>query len=246
MNDVRYQRSGVNRQFAICNWQFPMPARSSVYRPPSSCNRRSAFTMLEVMLVLAVIAAISALVWPSLQRPFATQRLRRAAEQVRMHLIKTRTRAITTGETFSFTCQRDKPLYRIECRTNNEAALQTVTVASSGGSQSGGTLAAYAAPSNNHSAIIPPVDEMLPDGINFAGDDVSLDARSGQIAAQDLVSGSVDISWSQPILFYPDGTASSARVALVGDRGRAIVVEIRGVTGGAKIGDIISVEDLRP
>ncbi|HQU46186.1 MAG TPA: hypothetical protein PK867_25455, partial [Pirellulales bacterium] len=171
--------------------------------------------MLELLLVLALIAAVAAMVWPALARPLATQRLRRAAEQVRMHLIKTRTRAINTGETFAFSYQRDKPRYRIDARTNNEAELQSASSVGAGGMQSGGSAqGSYTASSSNPAASIPPVEEVLPDGINFFGDDISSDGRSQQFAAQDRMHGSGDLSWSQAVLFYPDGTASAARVAL--------------------------------
>ncbi|HEV3341272.1 MAG TPA: hypothetical protein VG125_12970, partial [Pirellulales bacterium] len=82
---------------------------------------------MELLLVLALVAAVAAMVWPLLQRPLATQRLKRAAEQVRMHLIKARTQAITTGETFGFTYQPGKSALRVAAYTNNEALLESAS-----------------------------------------------------------------------------------------------------------------------
>jgi prepilin-type N-terminal cleavage/methylation domain-containing protein len=236
---------------------LPSPP-STVYRLPSPAPR-AAFTLLELLLVLALIAAVAALAWPALDRPLATQRLRRAAEQVRMQLIKTRTKAINTGETFSFRYQPDKPLMRIEACTQNEALLAASSTLGATGSSFGGSMQMGGGPMAGASAAIqssagamggraeplPPVEDVLPEPIVFYGGEVASDARADQLSAQERMKGSVDLSWSQPVLFYPDGTALAARIALAGDRGRAIVIEVRSLTGAVRLGEIVTVEDLR-
>lgn len=223
---------------------------------------RSAFTLLELLLVLALIAAVAALAWPALDRPLATQRLRRAAEQVRMQLIKTRTKAISTGETFAFRYQPDKPLMRIEASTQNEDLIAASSTLGATGSSFGGSMqmggAQMAGASSSAGAITPsagtmggpaqptpPVEDVLPDPIVFYGGEVASDARADQLSAQERMKGSIDLSWSQPVLFFPDGTAVAARIALAGDRGRAIVIEVRSLTGAVRVGEIVSVEELR-
>jgi Tfp pilus assembly protein FimT len=207
---------------------------------------------LELLLVLALVAIISAMVWPILQKPLATQRLKRAAEQVRMHLIKARSQAITTGETIGFTYQPGKSAIRVAPYTNNEALLESASAMSQAGGQSGtsgqsamsgGTSSGASA--TNPGASRPAVEDVLPEGVVFYGGDAASDSRSDQLMAQERMTGSVDLSWSPPVLFYPDGTALAARVAVVGDHNRAIVVEVRSLTGGVKIGGITSVEALR-
>jgi prepilin-type N-terminal cleavage/methylation domain-containing protein/prepilin-type processing-associated H-X9-DG protein len=42
---------------------------------------RRGFTLMEVLLVLALMAAIAAMAWPALRNPFAGHRLRAAADQ---------------------------------------------------------------------------------------------------------------------------------------------------------------------
>lgn len=215
-------------------------------------HRRSAFTLLELLLALSLLVAVAAITWPALDRPLASQRLRRAAEQVRTQWIKARTKAINTGETFSFQYQPDTARFRVECHSQ-EAALLEATGASMGPQAGSGGSAGARSPSAASSASpsmpaagAQPVEAELPDGVKFAGGDVTEDARAAALANQDRSRGSVDLSWSQPIFFYPDGTATAARVALVGQRERAIVIELRSLTGGARIGDIVSQESLRP
>ena len=228
---------------------------STVYCLPSTSSRRKGFTLLELLLVLALIAAVSAMVWPALARPLATQRLKRAAEQVRMQLIKARTQAITTGETYGFTYQPGKNVLRVAAYTNNAAMLESVSTMSQSTSQPGMSPSAQSSsaqsppvsPSTSVTAArtSPAVEDVLPEGILFYGGDVVSDTRSTQFLAQERMTGSIDISWSQPVLFYPDGTSLAARLALVGDRNRAIVIEVRSLTGGARISEITSVEALR-
>jgi prepilin-type N-terminal cleavage/methylation domain-containing protein len=218
----------------------------------SARHRRSAFTLLELLLALAVLVAVAAISWPALQRPLATQHLRRAAEQVRTQWIKTRTKAINTGETYSFRYQADSGKFRVEAQSQEASLLESAAAnmspqAGAGGSggMSSQSTSASAAPSK---PAVPakPAETGLPDGVKFAGGDVTEDGRSAAIASQERSRGSVDLSWSQPIFFYPDGTATAARVALVGEGERAIVIELRSLTGGARIGEIVSQESLRP
>ena len=221
----------------------------------STKRRRAAFTLLELLLALAVLVAVAAITWPALERPLATQRLRRAAEQVRTQWIKTRTKAINAGETFSFRYQPDTARFRVEVQSQDAALLEATAAnmgsqAGAGGSASAGSQSSSASPTSSTASLpaVPaqPLEAELPDGVKFAGGDVTEDGRSVEIANRERSLGSVDLSWSPPIFFYPDGTATAARVALVGQRERAIVIELRSLTGGARIGEIVSQESLRP
>lgn len=218
----------------------------------SSMRRRAAFTLLELLLALAVLVAVAAITWPALERPLATQRLRRAAEQVRTQWIKTRTKAINAGETFSFRYQPDTARFRVEVQSQDAALLEATAAnmgsqAGAGGPPSAGSQSSTASSTTSLPAVPPqPLEAELPEGVKFAGGDVTEDGRAAEIANRERSMGSVDLSWSQPIFFYPDGTATAARVALVGQRERAIVIELRSLTGGARIGEIVSQESLRP
>jgi hypothetical protein len=49
-------------------------------------------------------------------------------------------------------------------------------------------------------------------------------------------------SWSPPILFYPNGRCTSARIRLRGASGLFVDVTLRGLTGAAQIGEILKAE----
>ena len=48
------------------------------------------------------------------------------------------------------------------------------------------------------------------------------------------------------ILFHPDGTTSDARLVLKNDRGRAMELSLRGLTGTVTVGEMLDIEQLLP
>ena len=84
--------------------------------------------------------------------------------------------------------------------------------------------------------------KQLPEGIRFFLGDAEQDARSEQVAADlqaspDAAGGG---TWSAPVLFYSDGTTSTAEVILINDRNDAIRISLRGLTGIATVSDVFS------
>ena len=63
-----------------------------------SCLSRQAFTLLELLLVLALMVAALAVALPNLRGSFSDQRLQKAAEQIRAEWTRARVRAIKTGQ----------------------------------------------------------------------------------------------------------------------------------------------------
>lgn len=62
-----------------------------------------AFTLLEIILVLALIAIAAALLMPSVNAAFATYHLERAAEDVQYRIAHTRLQAMELGVPYAFT-----------------------------------------------------------------------------------------------------------------------------------------------
>jgi type II secretion system protein H len=208
-------------------------------------DARRAFTLLELLLVLALAGMMLAFAWPSLNRSLDTQRLNRGADLVRTHLLRARTKAITSGEIVSFRHQIDGGQFRVEQQSNNNAMLE------SGGMATGGPTGASGAPAsagtassmNNSSGSasvepLPPVEEQLPEGVKFLKGEVGTDSRMGYISINDRFTSVNDAAWSQPILFFPDGTATGAKIRVGGDRERSIEIELRSLTGGVLVGEV--------
>ena len=80
----------------------------------------------------------------------------------------------------------------------------------------------------------------LEEDIVFASADIMNDMRalSEQSLGDSMQAGA--IGWSQPILFYPDGSTTTAHVVVQDVRGRRKAVQLRGLTGEAKIIEVAS------
>ena len=97
--------------------------------------------------------------------------------------------------------------------------------------------------------------ERLPEGITFHCPDTIPHARN-HAASQAKPRGvdpyanddSRDLTGEElagSILFRADGTTSDAQIVLEDDRGDSVVVSLRGLTGTAKVGPVLSVENRR-
>ena len=82
--------------------------------------------------------------------------------------------------------------------------------------------------------------KMLEAGVLFASADILNDMRSlsEQTVSDSMQSGAS--GWSQPILFYPDGSTTTAHLVIQDARGRRMAVQLRGLTGEAKIVEVAS------
>jgi Tfp pilus assembly protein FimT len=68
--------------------------------------------------------------------------------------------------------------------------------------------------------------------------------RAYATAQEAQVSGNSDVStqnMGQTVIFYPDGSASTAEVQIQNERGDIRAVQIRGLTGHSRVVDISNV-----
>jgi prepilin-type N-terminal cleavage/methylation domain-containing protein len=202
---------------------------------------RRAFTLLELLLVLALLAIMAGFAWPALRGSMGGQNLRSAGDQVRTHWLKARTKAITSGEIMSFRYRPDTGRYRVEPRTQQQLLLDAFA-GSTGATGQPMITVAHATPAPTVEAI----EDELPEGVTFSGGDLVADSRATRLAAEERVRSLADGTWSGAVLFYPDGTATAARVLLVGERGRAIAVEVRSLTGDVRVSQVFAVEQAKP
>ena len=196
---------------------------------------RSGFTLMEVVLVLALLVVLAAIVWPALDKPFATERLKRAADQVRAEWTRTRIDAMTSGVPHVFRYQPETGSFQVESWGGLEAETEAASAAAFGlpeplpVPQSDDPLAA--------------IGQALPEGIVFFSSQTSLDARS--LSVVPLTDTTVG-EWSQPIYFYPDGTATDARLLLRNEHDLYVQLELRGLTGVTRVTDVLSAEEILP
>ena len=174
---------------------------------------RRGFTLLELILVIGILVAISAIALPTVTRSFSSQSLLKAADRVRVSMGQARVRAIQTGQIHAVGYVPGRSWIDI-------ASLEQLpTIANRAGrrlqEQRRGITSNYD-------------DDLLPGRVIFVAGQTVVDARAAD-------AGPTDTSQLRTILFYPDGTSQDARLTLQNEDGRLVDVALRGLTGIASV-----------
>lgn len=193
-------------------------------------------TLLELLLVLCLLVILAALAWPALDRPLATQRLRKAADSLRAEWGRARVEAMSSGQTFIFRCTPESGRYSVESFLGPEAAPDTALLEETDGS---GDREQALADVHWH-------ERSLPEGILFAAGRIAFDGRSQMVQSEEESLGATEATRTEPILFYPDGTTSTAQVLLKNEHGSLIELSLRGLTGVVTVGETFSWEEPLP
>ncbi len=201
---------------------------------PSPRANRKAITLIEVLLVLALLVVLAAMTWPAMDRPMANQRLRKAADKVRTAWAKARIEAMSTGQTIVFRCTLDSEDYSIEA----QAGPESVSFISSS------TQGEFAETSSQSTESISTTNRQLPEDVTFVDGEVAFDTRATILTDGSLGTDSDSDSLGlDPILFFPDGTTSTATLVLENQYQRRIELSLRGLTGVITVSDTYSAED---
>ena len=228
---------------------------------------RRAVTLMELLLVLAVLVAVAAMAWPAMVGPLETQRLRAGAERVRVQWVRARVKAIETGRTYVFrfasngqACVIEPWLTADDYLESNELIGLTPQAAGTAAPASGQTMTIRPTTTTATSSI---EEVELPENIVFGPFEVEADASQllagamgGPMASlmapsnADSIQPGAPVSGLEPtqdwasIYFYPDGTSTSARLMVLDSRGRHMVLSLRGLTGVVTVSDVKSQQRL--
>jgi prepilin-type N-terminal cleavage/methylation domain-containing protein len=187
-----------------------------------SASRR-AYTLLEIILVLAILVAAAAMAMPALGRSAENQRLSQGADLVRSGLMRAHLQAMREGKLQMFRYQLGGDRFRIE----TWRALEDETAdEQQAGRQRSTTLDA---------PLPDELEKQLPDGVLFIGGDAQWENRSQQIEQDILAQDARGGEWSRPILFYPDGSTANAHVVVGNRRQASVRIDLRGLTGAVTV-----------
>jgi type II secretory pathway pseudopilin PulG len=203
-------------------------------------QRRTGMTLLELLLVLALIVAVASLTLPALRQSMENQRLRKSADTIRAEWSRARNTAMRTGRIQVFRFQIGGPQYMVEPWYTGDDYLEAAGPSASPDGLPLGQAGATA----TTSAGAAPINKQLPDGILFVGADTSSDNRALNIEQSLSSSPQLDMIWSPPILFYPNGETSTAQVTMSNARQQYIQVQLRGLTGIAQATDLMSPQEI--
>ena len=205
-------------------------------KPRAGCRRGRAprgYTLLELLLVLAIVVAVAALVLPTLFSSLESQKLRKSGDQLRAAFGRARVAAMKSGRIQLFRFEPGTGRYITEAwYADDERQLDDMTLAQPSGSQATSPAAGQG------------VQNELPEGIVFADAELQPDARAARLEEETSALSAGSLSASPPIVFYPDGTTSDARVVLMNNKPRYVVVELRGLTGISMVSDLLTQEEL--
>jgi prepilin-type N-terminal cleavage/methylation domain-containing protein len=204
----------------------------------SSCRR--AFTLLEVMLVMAILVTVAAVSWPQIHRAYESVRLRKAADQVQAGLAHARVEAMSSGLTQIFRFEPNSPRYTITPYQDDSVSSLDSTAVDASGSSAGQVASspssAAGSPTGGQTDPSNPCEHQLPDGFVFSTAQRSSDSRTAATEGQmNDTSASAD---APPVFFYPNGESQDAIITISMDNGRSISITLRGYTGVTHVGEI--------
>ena len=176
---------------------------------------RSAYTLIEVMLVMMMMIILTSLAASPLMQSWRDQRTGSATEDVRALLAGTRLLALDKDETWQFVYEPGGTNYlRVPLSAPTEGASEEK------------------ANQGKHS-------ETLPTEITFG----ETGGGTASTVSSELLNGLADagalssVSWSAPILFYSDGTSSDTDFEIADEYGNSRTISVRDLTGGVTVRD---------
>ena len=199
------------------------------------CISRGGFTLLEVLLVLGLLVVLASVVYPALERPFASERLRKGADQIRAEWTRARVRAMTSGVPQVFRYQLESGTFRLETWGGLDIAIEASDAASLNAA-AGQTAVSHGANAQG--------DRQLPEDVLFVGGQTQADSKASLVAPAGTGSLAEQASWSQPIYFYPDGTTSTANLLMRNSGELFIMLTLRGLTGTTSVSDLMTAEEV--
>jgi prepilin-type N-terminal cleavage/methylation domain-containing protein len=193
-------------------------------RRAPTVQRGAGFTLLELLLVLAVLVTVASLTWPSLTRYLREQDILEGAEATRAAAAGTRIKAIDTGLTYQFRYEPQGRMFVVIPYDPPETIAASSTITD-------GSVSTYPMLSGRLSeqcrfvvpADQPGVSEGLPP-----------EAFTGLPNAGELQG----VTWGPPILFFPDGTAADATFGIVNEDDLRVDLSVRGLTGALSLGPL--------
>jgi prepilin-type N-terminal cleavage/methylation domain-containing protein len=188
---------------------------------------RAGFSLLEMLLVLSLLVAVTALAYPALSGPLESNRLRQSGDLVRASWVRARTKAMEKGRTYAFRYTPGTGNYTVEPWLTADDYLESDELVSMGVTAGGQSIAA---------ASVPRV-KTLPENITFVASETTLDMRAEMLGLANPDQAAT-VQMMPPIFFYPDGSTSTARLVVVNSRGRCVTVTMRGLTGMVKVSEV--------
>lgn len=179
--------------------------------------RNRGLTLVELLLVVALLAVIASLAAPPLGRAFSSVKLRRVGDEVLAAWTEARNTAIQSGQIHRFQFEPGTARYHIAVWMTPESAGEIPEP-----------------DSTNTKSLAGEKDTTNPEIVFETGqliDEQNATKAAGEPAEVVSLKASGGEAWSRPLLFFPDGTTSDATVTIKDKYEKYLRLHLRGLTG---------------
>jgi prepilin-type N-terminal cleavage/methylation domain-containing protein len=204
---------------------------------PSVGTIRSGWTLLELLVVLGILAAVAAVSWPAVGRGLARARLREASRQLGAELARARLAAIETGRAQRVRCELGGGRLDRGPVPPAEPARPVTERASAPATPTPEDVVDAAGEARDAH-----VECNLPEGIRFLAAGPQRSPLDDRTPAADLPpdteldrSPAAEPRWSEPIVFDAAGRASGGIVELASAEGQTTAVHVDPLTGAISV-----------
>ncbi|MCH1494953.1 MAG: prepilin-type N-terminal cleavage/methylation domain-containing protein [Rubripirellula sp.] len=198
-------------------------------------ERRSAFTLLELLLTLAVLAALTSVAIPQIGLLAGDRRLVRGGDLLRVEMTRLRVDAMRQGRVLMLEGLIEGNQFR--SRPFNSATDATEAFDQTG-SQSGllngatqGVVTVVEQDPESEDLIDLPQD--------IAVESVGVVSAARSMEIEQLTESDRAEGWSRPVLFYPDGSTSTSVITLSNPELGRVVIRLRGITGDVTVSEVV-------
>lgn len=201
-------------------------------------KQRCGFTLIEMLIVLAVLAAMAAFTLPAMRGPLDKSRLRSAGQQIQAALSKARSLSIRAGIPVEFRYELHGQHWKIE-RTAASPIQRGMGNESATATGSGLTakpeLESVSVNATSYASRVLR-EGMLTDGLLFdsAVSNTATDFAASTDSFDEPPPDSFSASWSTPITFRPNGRSQDAELIVRGARDFVVTVTVRGLTSAVR------------
>lgn len=204
-------------------------------------SKRSAFTLFELLLVLALLVALAGIAIPTFESMIGSRRLGQSIDKLQNEIMAGRVTAMRTGQAQVIRMTLQGQDYSIapwlggsEAQDASAGAtvMQSGQIIQTQPASGGAVLASDASGST----------KQLSEGVQFSAVETLVDSRNALAIQQAGGTVPTDVGSSQgdgsglssPLLLYPDGSCTTAQIILADSKGRRMAIQLRGVTGQLK------------
>ena len=208
--------------------------------------KRLGFTLLELLIVLAVIVMVMAIGTPSVVQLLDRARFRDGVLNLQAELVRTRSRAMKEGTALVFRYRPHTGEYQIFPKIPAESAPNAVPVPAATQTLPEAALFMGGATLDGQSFQNAPQRNADPREGDAVGSLSSPPTRQTDLfgAVENTIAPADETAgWSEPILFFPNGRTSTAVIFLqsMPEEGKQTYyseISFRGMTGSARVSSI--------